>query len=87
MLRITNQGKSGEPGRLLIEGRVDGDEVAELSRVISAALSRRDPVVLDMSGVTFVSREGMELLQRFRAHVELEGCSSFVAALLNGDVK
>jgi anti-anti-sigma regulatory factor len=71
---------------LKIEGRIDGAGTEELYRAVAGALAARDTLVLDMSGVTYVDRVGVEVLRKLVAHgASLEACSSFLDALLNGE--
>jgi anti-anti-sigma regulatory factor len=58
----------------------------ELDRVVSDSLAGGNRLVLDLSGVMFVDREGIELLRGLSARgASLSGGSPFVTALLTGD--
>jgi anti-anti-sigma regulatory factor len=82
MLRIEHtRSESGTTVRAT--GRLSGPWIAELER----SLSDRDPdhvVVLDLTDVTFVDRDGIEYLRMLRrlALVDLR-CSAFVAEQIN----
>lgn len=84
-MRITRIDAAGDPETVKLEGRVAGPWVDELSRVAARSLAESTRVVLDLSGVTFVDHEGIELLRALRGQrAELKGSSTFIAALLNG---
>jgi hypothetical protein len=75
--------EGGGATALSMEGQVIGPWVAELERVSEAILSRSAALRLDLAGVSFVSREGADLLCRLEARgVALSGCSRFVAEQL-----
>lgn len=64
MLRITTHSKDGVT-TLKLEGRLAGPWVEELDRCWREATgSRQSPVVVDLSGVTFIHSEGKALLTR-----------------------
>jgi RNA polymerase sigma-70 factor (ECF subfamily) len=81
MLRITPiEAKS--PKRLRIEGRITTETADELVKLAGIALAGS---TLDMTGVTFVDRPSIALIQRLRAQgAMLEGCSAFLSELLRG---
>ena len=86
MLRITCMNGNSHDRTLSIEGRIAGAEVEELSRAASLAFAGSARLVLDMAGVTFIDRLGVELLHALGARgAELRGCSTFVERLLNGE--
>ena len=86
MLRITCMNGNSHDRTLTIEGRIAGAEVAELSRAASVAFAGSTLLVLDMAGVTFIDRVGVELLHALGARgAVLRGCSTFVESLLNGE--
>jgi anti-anti-sigma regulatory factor len=86
VLRITSMNGSEQGRTLRIEGRIAGAEVEELSRAASLALALSPGLVLDMTGVTFIDRIGLELLHGLNARgAELRGCSPFIERLLNGE--
>jgi hypothetical protein len=80
--------KEGAPGApvLDLEGQVVGPWVEELDRVCEPILARGAGLSLDLSSVSFLSREGVELLWRLRGrHARLLNCSRFVAEQLKED--
>jgi anti-anti-sigma regulatory factor len=88
VLRITRINATGDPETVKLEGRVAGPWVDELSRVVGRSLAESRRVVLDLSGVTFVDRDGIAVLRSLRARrAKLHGSSTFVAALLNGGLE
>jgi anti-anti-sigma regulatory factor len=83
MLRIEHTRNESGDTTVRATGRLSGPWVAELER----SLAERDPehvVVLDLTDVTFVDREGIEYLRMLRrlALVDLR-CSAFVAEQIN----
>lgn len=85
MLRITEMDRQGGSRMLKVEGRIDGRQLEELARAVTAALEAA-PVALEMSGVTYVDRSGVELLHVLRDRgVELRNCSAFVETLVSTD--
>lgn len=64
MLKIGTE-KSGEDVKLVLEGSLSGPWVAEVERVWRRRKARR--VRVDLSGVTFVSDEGKQLLEQICA--------------------
>ena len=88
MLRITDMNGNENRGHSLkVEGRIDVEQVEELLRAVSPAMSGTAMVSLDMSGVTFVDRAGVELLHGLRRRgVELRNCSTFIETLVNGEM-
>jgi ABC-type transporter Mla MlaB component len=82
MLRIARR-DTAELSVLVVEGHVMGPWVEELRRAGQAALARRLPVRLDLAGVTFLDRGGVELLLELGARqVALAGAPGFVAEQL-----
>lgn len=83
MLRITREGSAATVQRFRLEGRLAGEYVAELSRVLKPCLSGPNTVVLDLRDLTFADAEGTLLLKDLVARdVEVDGCSGFVGRLL-----
>jgi anti-anti-sigma regulatory factor len=64
MLRITIQ-ESADGVTLILEGRLTGPWIQEVEHAWSAVAGGGDgrPVVVDLSGVTFVDEEGKQLLR------------------------
>lgn len=85
MLRITVVSES-VPLMLRLEGKLTGPWVSELARSwneLRSATPRR-PVAVDLSEVTYVSREGKALLESmWRQGAKLESCSLMTQFLLN----
>lgn len=69
MLRVTTQ-NDAEATRLKIEGRLAGTEVHEVESHWHALKSVRPhfPVLIDLTGVTFVDQAGKELLAEMHRH-------------------
>lgn len=84
VLKITATASSGCT-TLLIEGRIVGDWVDELSRAVAAARTAASRVALDLSGVTFVDAIGAVFLRTAAANgVALTNSSAFVSGLIRG---
>lgn len=68
MLKISTE-KSGEDVKLVLEGSLSGPWVAEVERVWRRTSTDRKSqrVRVDLSGVTFVSDEGRQLLEQICA--------------------
>ena len=87
MLRITSSGLSPAGSTVKLEGKLLRPWVDEVRNLFNAADLRTCPS-LDLSCVTFVDREGTELLRQLvRQGVLIESCSPFVAELLQWDCK
>ena len=85
MLRIHIRDAASETTTLSLDGRVIGPWVDELRQFCERMLVRGPGLVLDLSDVSFVGREGVELLQALRdRQVVLRNCSPFVGAQLKG---
>jgi hypothetical protein len=83
MLRIERDGATDEATRLRLEGSVVGPWVDELRRSCHEALCSGRRVVLDLGGVFFIAREGVDLIRRLPAdRVTLERCSPFLTEQL-----
>jgi anti-anti-sigma regulatory factor len=84
MLRITVI--SGAPSRTFkVEGRIVGDTIGELRRVCEEALADNGhtALVLDLTDVSFLDHEGIELIRQLhRRNVVLTNYSEFIAELL-----
>jgi len=80
MLKIVVGETSRELTVLNLEGQLIGPWVEELERVCEPILARGAGLSLDLSTVSFVSREGVDLLWRLRdRRALLANCSRFVA--------
>ncbi len=88
MLRITCENGNGLHRTLKVEGRIVGPEIDELSRSVLLALADSPRVVLEMAGVTYIDRAGVELIQTLCGNgAELGECPSFIRTLVNGGGK
>ena len=84
--RITRQEGSRSRATLKLEGRVVGEWAALLERECSDLLRSSTSVRLDLVGVSFVDRAGVEALERLsRAGVEIRCPSGAVASVLLGE--
>src|SRR5438094_3550842 len=82
MMRITRVPGTGV-ARLHVEGRLMGDGVGELAASCEAYLAARQPLLLDVADVTFVDREGLDLLEAVVGRgAVLTRCSPFLDDLL-----
>jgi len=83
MLRITRLVGNDSGETLKLEGKLEGPWVLEAHNayVLSGATESR--TCLDLSGLTFADGEGAALLRELiRSGALVEGCSSFIAELL-----
>jgi hypothetical protein len=85
VLRIELHDREDGTTTLELAGRVVGPWVRELSRSCERILAVGGTLSVDLSQVSFVDRDGLEVLQRLRARdVRLVNCSPFVAEQLKG---
>ena len=85
-LRITRQRGSRYRANLRLEGRLVAEWAALLERECLDLLLSRGAVSLDLAGVRFIDRTGVEVFVRLsRAGVEVHCGSSLVASVLEGD--
>jgi ABC-type transporter Mla MlaB component len=85
-LRITREKGSGSRALLRLEGRLVAECAALLKRECFGVLRSRGAVSLDLAGVNFVDRAGVEALARLsRAGVEIRCRSGPVASVLEGE--
>src|SRR5262249_34154470 len=83
MLRITKL-ESEPDSRLLVEGRITRDTVAELARLSDGCFASSPTLALDLRGVTFVDHSSVPMLAALQARGAVrEGCSGCVAELLD----
>src|SRR5436309_5973842 len=83
MLRITKLEAEPPESRLLVEGRITSDTVAELVRFSDGCFASSATFALDLNGVTFVDLSSVPLLKTLRARgAVLEGCSGYATELL-----
>jgi len=79
MLRISVRTDGDGGTSLALEGQLIGPWVGELARVCEPLLGGPRPLTLDLAAVSFVGREGVNLLARLRHdHVTLRNCSRLV---------
>jgi ABC-type transporter Mla MlaB component len=85
-VRITCEERSRARARLRLEGRLVADGAALLERECSGLLRSQAAVSLDLAGVNFVDRAGVDTLARLsRAGVEIHCCPGTVASVLEGE--
>ena len=83
MLRVTTTDERSTTVKLKVEGRIAAEWTDVLERECRVRLQQRRSVLLDLSGVTFVDRSGVELLKSFsREDIEIINCSAFIEDLL-----
>ena len=76
MLRISVRANGGAGTRVDLEGQIIGPWVGELARVCEPLLDAGKLLTLDLGAVSFVGRDGIELLARLRGNrVTLRNCS------------
>ena len=85
MLRITKTFEDEATVVLRLDGRVDNSTLAELEEECDAYKGKPEKILLlDLSGITFISQSGLKLLQRLKnGHVKLAKGSLFVETLLS----
>lgn len=85
-LRITREKGRRSRTRLRLEGRLVEEWTALLKSECLDLLLTRDEVLLDLAGVVFVDRAGVEVLRRLaRAGVEIHCPSRLIASVLEGE--
>jgi anti-anti-sigma regulatory factor len=85
MLKITVSGQNSSSQIIKLEGKLLHDWIDEVRR-LCPGVDEGSFLSLDLSGLTFVDREGAELLlQLLQQGVRIESCSPFVAELLGVD--
>lgn len=86
MLKITDN--LGPTSRRIfrLEGRIGGPWIIELQGLCEVALREGSALTLDLSGVSFVERQGVLLLRSLmERHVALIGSTPFVTEQLRGE--
>jgi anti-anti-sigma regulatory factor len=84
MLKIV-VGMQNGTGTLGAEGQVVGPWVEELRRSSEQLLIAGTRLVIDLNGVSFVDRDGVQLLRSLKSRgVTVVNCSPFVTAQLKG---
>ena len=87
MLRITVSGQDPTCRIIKLEGKLLQAWLDEVRRFFAEAEEGSSPS-LDLSGLIYVDRPGIELLQQLlRRGVRIHACSPFVAELLQWDRK
>ena len=85
MLKISRPEPENRMAPWKLEGRLVGPWVGELRQLAEAALADSRGLALDVSAVSFVDRQGEELLRDLIARrVRLERPSGFLRELLDG---
>jgi anti-anti-sigma regulatory factor len=83
MFKVTYTEQDNTTARLKIEGRIAGEWVNELKKECELCLKKRDHLILDLSGVSFVDEKGIRGLKAMIGErVRLIGCSLFLSGLL-----
>jgi ABC-type transporter Mla MlaB component len=86
MLRISVTQSSENAVTLLLEGKVMDRTIEQLKESCDQALSRNQRLTLDLSGVSFVNRKAIAVLQQLLAsEVTMVNCSGFVAEQLKAE--
>jgi anti-anti-sigma regulatory factor len=84
MLRITEVSKDDKAINLRLEGKLIGKWIAELERLCLHYTDEENKiVVLDFSGVTFIERKGLRMLESIKdGQIKIVNCSPFIDSLL-----
>lgn len=83
MLRIVRNNVETQRVILVLQGHIVGEWADLLERECLELGHSGLRAVLDLSGVTFIGRSGLEVLVRLdRAGVGIKGCSPLVAEML-----
>ncbi len=83
MLKIVYSETSRNNSTLQLEGQVVGPWVEVLRRSCEAILSAGDKLILDLSEVSFLDRDGIDLVRSLtNRNVALLNCSRFVVEQL-----
>jgi len=84
MLKIAVTEQSIQSATLHLEGVVTGPWVEELRTICESALAGDGTLILDLTGVSFLSREAVSFIRILMDRgVAMRNCSSFVAAQLD----
>ena len=84
-LRITTESEARFPALLRLEGSLGAEVAAVLERECSGVLRSHGAVSIDLAGVNFVDRAGVEALKRLsRAGVEIRCRPGAVTSVLEG---
>jgi anti-anti-sigma regulatory factor len=83
MLKIVSLGKGHGATTLVLEGKLVGPWVDELRHSCEEALGATAQLTLDLRTVTFIDRDGIELLRKLAdGRTQVTNCSPFVAEQL-----
>jgi hypothetical protein len=83
MLKIVSLGNGHGTATLVLEGRLIGPWVDELRLACKEALGSGASLTLDLGTLSFVDRDGVELLRSLASgKAEIINCSPFVAEQL-----
>jgi len=83
MLKIGSVANGNGATTLVVEGDLMGPWVDELSRSCELALGSTPVLILDLGAVTFIDREGIQMLRGLADRdARLTNCSPFVAEQL-----
>jgi len=83
MLKIGSVANGNGATTLVLEGDLMGPWVDELSRSCELALGSTPVLILDLGAVTFIDREGIQMLRGLADRdARLTNCSPFVAEQL-----
>ena len=83
MLRMTIKAQSAQELILGVYGKVTGAAIPLLQQEVENRLGTSAKLVLDLDGVPFIDRSGLEVLKQWSSSkVDLRGGSPFLRALL-----
>jgi hypothetical protein len=83
-LRITLLSQGDGSAKLKIEGRIGGADVALLDQEIRTRLEEVERIVLDLTGLKHIDRQGLETLKKWPGErLAFRGFSPFVRSLLD----
>ena len=84
MLRITTMKKNGSPVQLKLEGKIMAEWASLLEQECRTHIARRQHVVLDMAGVTYLDGRGITMLRSLPdRYISLMNHSDFIKELLD----
>lgn len=84
MLRITRAAATGAVESLRVEGRLTQADLPRLQQTCAELLQNGGRLCLELSGLQFADRAGVDTLRGLRQRgVTLRGASGFVEALLS----
>jgi anti-anti-sigma regulatory factor len=79
MLRISECNTTNEATTLKLEGRIVGRLISEVQNACETVFARGCKLVLDLSDVSFIDRQGLVLFQDLLRHeVTFVNCSPFL---------